>query len=223
MDKIITKDGSVTFYNPEYKDYYHSTSGALDESFKKYVDPCRISYLAASCADVSILEIGFGLGYNLAAAVDTMKASNPTAKLTFVSLEKDPGVFSLIQKVDPIIPSYAISRRVADLFSKGDDRVALVEGYMDVCVLIGDAVVRIKEVDAKFDAIFLDAFAPKKNPELWTEDFFRELVSRLKPEGMLATYSCAKDVRDNLMAAGFKVMDGPTVGRRGPSTLAVRA
>ena len=39
-------------------------------------------------------------------------------------------------------------------------------------------------------------------------------------ESILATYSCARIVRDNLKEAGFEVFDGPSVGRRAPSTIA---
>ena len=46
MKCIITKDGSVTFYSEEYKESYHSVSGAIEESLKKFVEPCKIKELA---------------------------------------------------------------------------------------------------------------------------------------------------------------------------------
>ena len=50
-----------------------------------------------------------------------------------------------------------------------------------------------------------------------------ENVSKIvKKGGVLATYSCAKIVRENLIAAGFEVKDGPCVGRRAPSTIAIK-
>ncbi len=79
----------------------------------------------------------------------------------------------------------------------------------------------IKNIDDKFDAVFLDPFSPPKNPEMWTEEFFREIKKRMKKGARLTTYSCARMVRDNLRNAGFRVYDGPKVGRRGPSTIAV--
>jgi tRNA U34 5-methylaminomethyl-2-thiouridine-forming methyltransferase MnmC len=44
----------------------------------------------------------------------------------------------------------------------------------------------------------------------------------MKKGGKLATYSCARVVRENLVAAGFSVSDGPCVGRRAPGTVAVK-
>ena len=37
MKLIKTKDNSYTFYSEKYNEAYHSTSGALEESFKKFV------------------------------------------------------------------------------------------------------------------------------------------------------------------------------------------
>ncbi|PIN80139.1 hypothetical protein COV16_01405 [Candidatus Woesearchaeota archaeon CG10_big_fil_rev_8_21_14_0_10_34_8] len=42
----------------------------------------------------------------------------------------------------------------------------------------------------------------------------------MKEGGVLATYSCARKVRDALKNAGFSVKDEPCVGRRSPSTIA---
>jgi tRNA U34 5-methylaminomethyl-2-thiouridine-forming methyltransferase MnmC len=38
---------------------------------------------------------------------------------------------------------------------------------------------------------------------------------------ILATYSCAGQVKRNLKEAGFEIKDGPVVGRRAPGTIAV--
>jgi len=61
---------------------------------------------------------------------------------------------------------------------------------------------------------------PKKCPELWTFEFFSDIKKVMKKGGVLATYSCARSVRENLIQAGFHVKDGPCVGRWAPSTLA---
>ena len=70
------------------------------------------------------------------------------------------------------------------------------------------------------DAVFLDPFSPKTCPELWTKEFFENIHKTMKKDAILATYSCARVVRDNLKAAHFRVEDGPCIGRRAPSTIA---
>ena len=42
----------------------------------------------------------------------------------------------------------------------------------------------------------------------------------MKPGAKLSTYSCAKSVRQNMIAAGFNVLDGPAIGRKSPATIA---
>jgi chorismate dehydratase len=87
--------------------------------------------------------------------------------------------------------------------------------------LVCDALEAVKKIKLKFDIIFLDPFSPKKNPELWTETFFKELRRLINKDGILTTYSCAGIVRRNLKSAGFTVKDGPCVGRRSPSIIAL--
>jgi tRNA U34 5-methylaminomethyl-2-thiouridine-forming methyltransferase MnmC len=70
--------------------------------------------------------------------------------------------------------------------------------------------------------VFFDAFSPNKVPEMWTKEFFSDIYDKMKKNGKLSTYSCAKFVRDNLKQAGFIVKNGPVIGRRSPSTIAIK-
>ncbi len=88
---------------------------------------------------------------------------------------------------------------------------------------MGDARKTITKLpDKEFDIIFLDPFSPKKCPELWTEEFLKNIYQKTAQGGILTTYSCAKEVRENLTKAGFNVTNGPTIGRRGPATIATK-
>lgn len=209
MRVVKTKDNSYTLYSEEYTECYHSISGALEESFKKYVEPCEIK------AGMNILDIGFGLGYNSGAAIQKAR------KITIIALEKDVNVLKEIQKIK--VPyffekTYEIIRKAAKTLSYKDKNIELN-------IILGDAVKTIKNIltiKTKFDAVFLDAFSPPKNPELWTAEFFKDIEKRMKPNAKLATYSCAGSVRRNLKEAGFRVEDGPVVGRKAPSTIAIK-
>jgi tRNA U34 5-methylaminomethyl-2-thiouridine-forming methyltransferase MnmC len=211
MEKWMTKDGSQTFYNREYGDYYHSTAGAASEAKIKYIRPCRISELA-SMGEVQVLDIGFGLGYNLAAAIDAVQEAR--GRISAVSLEKHEEMLSCLGQVEPQFTCYPVIRQLALDKSYTDSDCSLK-------LVIGDAVDTIRTLQPGFDAVFHDPFAPTRNPELWTESFFRDVKKLMKPGAILATYSCARHVRDNLRAAGFTVKDGPVFGRRGPSTVAM--
>jgi len=203
MKKIVTADGSATYYNDKYEECYHSKTGAVEEAEKKFVEPAKIK------SGMKILDICFGLGYNSMAAMKKAK------KLKITALEKDPGILKKIirNKVRGYEKEYRKIREAAkNLFYKDKDA--------EIKIITGDATKTIKKLDEKFDAVFLDPFSPPKNPELWTEKFFKEIKKRMKSGARLTTYSCARTIRNNLKKAGFKVTDGPKVGRRGPSTIA---
>ena len=62
-----------------------------------------------------------------------------------------------------------------------------------------------------FDLVYYDAFAPRVQPELWTEEIFSKVFSAMNVGAILVTY-CAKGyVKRNLKAVGFKVesLEGP--------------
>ena len=202
MKLVQTKDKSYTFFNEEYQEIYHSQTGALEEAQKKYIEPLGVK------DNQVILDICFGLGYNTFAAIENAK------HLKIIALEKDPKVLEDLQTLD-IKGNYNIIKKVAKDYYYKDDNY-------EIKLILGPAEETIKKVKEKFDIVFLDPFAPRNNPELWTEEFFKEIYSRMKKGAKLATYSCARKIRDNLKSAGFKVIDGPNVGRRGPSTNAIK-
>jgi tRNA U34 5-methylaminomethyl-2-thiouridine-forming methyltransferase MnmC len=211
MDKLITKDGSITYFNESYGDFYNSKAGAVNEAEVKYVAPCRIKEIAAE-REVSVLDIGFGLGYNIGVALDAVAAIGGSIRV--VSLEMDEAVRDVVQDLRPDISSYHKIQKLAREGRYEDDKISMK-------LLMGDARETIKEAGNGFDAVFHDPFAPTRNPELWTKEFFMDVKRLMKPGAILATYSCARHVRDNLRAAGFEVKDGPVFGRRGPSTIAI--
>lgn len=202
MKLIQTKDSSYTYHSEEYDETYHSTSGALEEAQKKFIEPCEIK------DGLTILDIGFGLGYNVGMAIYNAK------NLKIISLEKNIPDLDNINVPDWFKETYEKIKSCAKNLSYKDEET-------DIKIIIGDAKETIKEINEKFDAVFLDPFSPKKNQELWTEEFFKEIKKLMKKEAILATYSCAGVVRRNLKAAGFEVKDGPIVGRRSPGTLAM--
>lgn len=73
----------------------------------------------------------------------------------------------------------------------------------------------------KFDFVFHDPFSRRHNPELWSKEFFSDLIKFLGSGSVLTTYSCAKSFRNLLSEKGFENHDVPAYGRRSPSTLSI--
>ncbi len=214
MIPVKTKDGSITFFNERYQEHYHSVSGAREEAIEKFVKPCRIA------DGFNILDICFGMGYNTCAALDA--ASN----LKIVALENDVGILKSIIKIPgEDFTNFGVIKALTKGLGIGPAPKTL--GYEDdkyeITLIIGDAQKTIKSINGiRFNAVFLDPFSPKKCPELWSKEFFTSIFDLMYDGGILATYSCSRSVRRNLQEAGFRVEDGPCVGRRSPSTVAYK-
>jgi tRNA U34 5-methylaminomethyl-2-thiouridine-forming methyltransferase MnmC len=200
MKPITTKDTSTTFFNEEFQEYYHSLSGALEEAYEKYVKPLEIKD-----GDI-ILDVCYGLGYNSYAAIKSAK------KLKIIALENDPAILEAIQNITLDKEFEIIKKASKDKYYRDDN--------VEIIILLGDAKKTIKQVKDKVDKVFFDPFSPKKCPSLWTVKFFKDVYNVMKQNSKLATYSCARSVRDNMKEVGFEVSDGPIVRRRGPSTIA---
>ena len=218
----------MTFYNEKYSEHYHSVSGALEEAFEKFARPCKLK------DGMKILDICFGLGYNSLAAISL-------ANVEIAALENDPIILKQIKNIEMPIncefngnktknidannynknhPSLETLKNNYEKIKAAAEKLGYSDEKVKIRIILGDARETIRGLDGNFDAVFLDPFSPKKCPELWTREFFHDIKKIMKANSVLATYSCARAVRDNLMNAGFSVEDGPSIGRRAPSTIA---
>ncbi len=229
-EKIKTADGTETFFNKEYKEAYHSTkAGAYTESLYKFVIPCKIKGLAEK-GSIRILDVGFGLGYNVAVAISEAKRVNENVSIDIVSIEKDPEVFERIKQLN--IPEnlkdaydFILSGKFQGFFIKNTRFYGYVSEKNGLClkVILGEGRKTLKmlsDLKLKFDAVFYDAFSPKVNTEMWTVDIFRTVKNLMEEEAVFATYSASLAVRKGLIEAGFKIGLVEPVGRRSYSTVA---
>jgi tRNA U34 5-methylaminomethyl-2-thiouridine-forming methyltransferase MnmC len=57
----------------------------------------------------------------------------------------------------------------------------------------------------KYDVVYYDAFAPDKQPEVWSQEILDALFKAMHPAGILTTY-CAKGyIRRMMQRSGFSV------------------
>jgi len=61
---FYTLDGSVGLYNEDYEDIYHSVTGAVSESYDKFILPADILNIIKNNNEIKLLDICFGIGYN---------------------------------------------------------------------------------------------------------------------------------------------------------------
>lgn len=220
-EKVETSDGTLTLFNSEYNQTYHSTTGAYEEAMEKYVRPSGL------IKGMAVLDYCFGLGYNTLAAIEF--AGGLDAGLSIVVLENDAkmllqlGTIKFADEKRQELYRLLIQPILAALCSDKTDFQYSV-GTNRVRVIVGDAREKLPLVlrtsDRRFDVILFDPFSPKACPHLWTREVFAQCYMALKSPGVLTTYSCASSVRKAMVSVGFIVSDGPSVGRRSPSTIA---
>ena len=208
MKSFETADGSITYINEETQDYYHSKTGAREEAFEKYAKPSMVEKFD----NVKILDVCFGLGYNSAAAIDQFKGET----ISITALELDEKIVDEMRNIDAPFLCWDIMKELSKYKQYEDSKHKLE-------LIMGDFKEEVKKLierGEKYDLIYFDAFSPNKVKDQWSEEVFSNLHKLMKTTGILLTYSCATWVRANLRAAGFKVTNGPSIGRRAPSTIA---
>ena len=206
---IATEDGSTTLFSERFQENCHSNAGARAETLLHYVQGCQVDRKQ----NILILEVGFGLGLGFLTTLESLKDN-----FQFVSLEIDKELvewFRLEHKNHPLLKELAwIS----------PERLELITPTLSLKILIGDARVTlknyIKENSPKWDAIYQDAFSLKKNPTLWTQEWFELLKKYSAPEALMSTYSSSASVQKAMLAAGWVLQKGAGFGKKRSSTRA---
>jgi tRNA U34 5-methylaminomethyl-2-thiouridine-forming methyltransferase MnmC len=215
-----TSDGSVTFFSPEFGETFHTKFGAKKEAEISFVQGCNLLKKAQEKSVIKIIDICYGLGYNTAAALDSIWSINPHCKIELFALEYDQKVpFQAIENQlltlwsEPI-PSLLTNLAQNQLVSTNNLNAQLF--YEDARI----SIQKIAKIGFKADAIFLDPFSPPKCPQLWTVDFITLVTQCLDHQGRIATYSCSAALRSALILAGLKIGANFCIGRRSPGTIA---
>lgn len=197
---VRTADGSNTLRDPSLDEPYHSLHGALQESWHVFI----VNGLRAmDKAEVDVLEVGLGTGLNM--LLTWLQCVEGKCRVRYTALEPHPLPRPLLQAVDHCtqcgVPT--LTDAWLDAMTAAPD--TLTEGHGGFRFSWRQAGVEALADEAAFDVVYFDAFAPRKQPELWTAAVFTRLYRALRPGGVLVTYSAKGEVRRTLEAVGFRV------------------
>lgn len=220
---VTTHDGSRTLQLGETDVTWRSTSGAASESRAVFLENSGMDQprLPDGRTDRAVLEIGFGTGLNFLLTADRfatlgsgrleyhacdMALVPPRVlnQLAYRSLLDQPELYDQLTRI--------LSRRSALAAGRIE---APFPGNTRLVLRLGDAR-RLPLTAGRFDAVYLDPFAPDVNPQLWELPFLRQLYASLRPGGRLVSYCVKRMVRDRLQQCGFRVrtVPGPPGGKR---------
>ena len=204
-----TKDGSNTLYVPELNEHYHSVHGALQESQHVFIKH-GLEYALEQKRDVKILEVGFGTGLN--AILTFPFALAQKAFVQYDTLEKYPLTQEVVKQLH--FEKFILNPELLDYYKQmhaapWNQPVDLIPYFS--LQKIHETLEEFSSPDAYYDVVYFDAFAPEKQPELWTEEVFAKLYKATRPGGVLVTYCAKGTFKRNLKAAGFIVeaLPGP--------------
>lgn len=213
-----------------FGDVYFSAHDPLAETDYVFLQGNQLASRFENITDsFVIMETGFGSGLNFLSAWalwDSCVPAESKAMLHFISCEKFPlhkddlerihGHFTSLShyasELQKFYPS-AIAGVHHLVFAHG--RVRLTLFYGDVADL--PAALPMKSC---VDAWFLDGFAPRKNPLMWTDMLYAWMASVSKDGASLATFSAAGAVRRGLKAVGFNAEKAKGYGYKADMTVA---
>ncbi|NJO40015.1 MAG: hypothetical protein HC865_04875 [Cyanobacteria bacterium RU_5_0] len=211
----LTHDGSFTFFSDEFGEAFHSRQGAKEEAFLKFAKATDLIQKATRNS-LRLLDVCYGLGYNTAAALETIWAVNPACQVEVYGLELDESVPNAAI-IPPLLHSWSLEVQII-LQTIAQTRHCLTS-HLNATLLIGDArktIQQICELGFQADAIFFDPFSPRRCPQLWTIEFFLQVAQCMAPDGKLATYSRSASVRSAILAAGLSLGTIPLSDRHLP-------
>jgi tRNA 5-methylaminomethyl-2-thiouridine biosynthesis bifunctional protein len=202
-----------------FDDIYFSREGGLAETDAVFLAGCDLPAAWRDKDRFAICELGFGTGLNVLAVWRAWKKTRlPHAQLHISSIEAFP--------LDRADATRALSAfpEVADLAeallaqwpvrAAAPQRLCFPDDGLSLTLHHGDAETILDAMVGRFDAWFLDGFAPARNPAMWSPALMRRIVALSAPGARLATFTVAGAVRRGLEEAGFQVAKQPGFGRK---------
>lgn len=208
-----------TPYSETYDDIYHSAGGGLAQAQHVFLQGNGLPGRWQQRRIFTILETGFGLGLNFLATWRTWR-DDPArcGRLHFVSIEKHPFVVAdLAVLLDEFHENRSESSQLIaqwPMLVSGMHRLAFEGGNVVLTLFFGDVADALPQLQLAADAIYLDGFAPQKNPAMWAAPLLRHLGRLAAPGATLATWSVAAPVREALRGAGFALHKREGFGRK---------
>ena len=198
---ITTEDGSHSLFDEQLNETYHSTRGARGESLHVFIEEGLDHWLSTHASkQIRILEIGLGTGLN--AFLTAQVTERDELLVHFTSLEPFPVAKEIYDNLN-----FHQSEEEKGLFQK--IHTSRWEELIPIskCFNLFKTQSRLEEFETirSYDLIYFDAFAPSKQPEVWSLDNLKKCHSLLDVGGVLTTYCAQGQFKRNLADVGFKV------------------
>ncbi len=207
-----TADGSLTLYVPALDEHYHSRHGARQESGHVFVQAGLLPLLDAGLGQpcrrpLRLLEVGLGTGLNALLTLEAARRAG--AAVAYDGLETYPLPPEIVAALQPTDAADSAGRFAQLHAAPWGELHPLAPGFF--LTKLPHSLEQTDLPTAYYDLIYFDAFAPEKQPELWTAVIFEQLYAAAAPGAVLVSYCAQGQFRRNLRAAGWLVekLPGP--------------
>ncbi|HXU41489.1 MAG TPA: tRNA (5-methylaminomethyl-2-thiouridine)(34)-methyltransferase MnmD, partial [Burkholderiales bacterium] len=198
-----------TPYSEAFGDVYHSAAGGPAQAEHVFLGGNGLPQRWARRERFVVLETGFGFGLNFLATWNAWRRDPQRCeRLHFVSVEKHPFSLQDLRTLHERYPQ--LKEEASELHSawpmlvSGGHRAELENGRVVLTLFFADIKI-LRDLRLSADAIYLDGFAPAKNPDMWSSQLMRAVSRLAAPDATVATWSVAAQVRASLERTGFAV------------------
>src|SRR6185503_6262206 len=199
-----------TPYSEEYGDVYHSAEGGPGQARHVFIQGNGLPDRWRAKSAFTILETGFGCGLNFLATWQAWQADPQRCeRLHFASFEKHPFTRHDLEQLHARYPELAAQAAALHaawpILVPAIHRLEFESGRVVLTLAFSDVQDALRDFRLAANAVYLDGFAPQKNPQMWTPAVMKAVARQCAGDATAATWSAASAVRDALLEAGFEV------------------
>jgi tRNA U34 5-methylaminomethyl-2-thiouridine-forming methyltransferase MnmC len=202
---ITTEDGSHSLLNEQLNETYHSVHGAVQESTHVFIKNGLDFYIDTFLpSTIHILEIGFGTGLN--AWLTLERALNKNFTIQYTAIEAFPVEDDIWKQLN-----YAAASQ--QLYFESLHQVAWntwTEITANFRLRKIHTTLQQAELESDhFNLVYFDAFAPGKQPELWTFAMLKKVTDAMQAGSVFVTYSAKGQLKRDLKNLNWQVASLP--------------
>lgn len=211
--KILqTEDNTQTVYSEYFDEACHNLSGAWEETLHNYILGCNLPLLINQNS-LHVLDVGFGIGVGLKALIHFLQDFPETKDHSYTSIELDEEL--VVWAMTNTLPEIELVKVPGKFIGSWKN--------LKITIYVGDGrktLVENRPFLPAFNAVFQDPFSPKKNPALWSVEWFQFLKNVCDKNVNLSTYSSSISIRKSLIKAGWIIENGRGFGHKKTMTKA---
>lgn len=201
-----TGDGSLTFFNAEVGEHYHSAHGAYQESKHVFVGAGLIHFQELHPkTPIRILEVGFGTGLNFLLSADY--CFEHKLALHYIGIEAFPLQAEQLKSTcyNQYLNHSIVWEGLVQQYADALQQETSVPIAKDINLQIAVNPLMDFHTASEVDIIYFDAFAAIHQPEMWTAEVLAHTCQFLAPGGIFVTYSITGHLKRTLKALGFRI------------------